>query len=90
MAGVNPNEITFAQLRRFLVDLGFEQPASLQQSHAFIHSASGVVLIVSAADDHGPVRPADLLSVWMRLEREGLASEAALQAFRRGQLPKAS
>jgi hypothetical protein len=90
MAGANQGEITFTHLRDFLVGLGFEQPASLQQSHAFLHRKSGVVLMVSAARDTGPVRPADLLSVLMRLECEGLASEADLQQFRSGRLPKAS
>ena len=87
MAPTNHGEITVAQLRGFLISLGFEQPMSVNRSQAFCHRKSGMVLVVSAAADREYVRPADLLSVLVRLESQGLASEADLRQFR---LPKAS
>ena len=83
-------KITYPQLKRFLIGLGFEEPAAVHPNPAFVHRKSGTVLILSSPTPSDRVRPADLLSVLVRLEHEGLASEDVLQQFRLGNLPKAS
>ena len=90
MAAAKKGEINLAQLRSFLLSLGFEQPISVNRSQAFRHRKSGTVLVVSASGASGSLRPADLLSVLVRLECEGLASESDLRQLRLGKLPKAS
>ncbi len=84
------SEITFSQLQAFLASLGFDRPAKVNRSHAFCHRSSGVVLIVTVPAKGERVRPADLLSILVRLENEGLANESQLDLIRLGQLPKAS
>jgi hypothetical protein len=90
MSRKGPSEITYAHLTGYLAGLGFEQAAAGEKSQAFVHRKSGAVLILASPPKSKPVRPADLLSVLVRLEYEGLASESELQEIRLGKLPKAS
>lgn len=83
------SEITFDGLKQFLCDIGFEQPVKIENSLAFQHD-TGTIVLLSIPDDGRTVRPADLLSVLMRLEHQGLIGDAALKQFRSGVLPKAS
>jgi hypothetical protein len=90
MSRAGPGEITYPQLTNYLTGLGFVQSAAGKKSQAFVHGNSGTVLILAKPPPSKPVHPADLLSVLVRLESEGLASDADLQQFRLGKLPKAS
>ncbi|MEX2174416.1 MAG: hypothetical protein WD872_08640 [Pirellulaceae bacterium] len=90
MSRKSPIEITYPQLTRFLTGLGFEQAAAGKKSQALVHRKSGTVLILAKPPQRKPVRRVDLLSVIVRLESEGLASESDLQQFRQGKLPEAS
>lgn len=90
MSSMTPGEITYAQLTTYLGRLGFEQSAASEKSQAFVHLDSGTTLVLARPAPAKPVRPADLLSVLVRLEYEGLASEAELKEIRHGKLPKAS
>lgn len=90
MSRNSANELTYAQLTKFLTGRGFEQAAITEKSQAFVHRKSGAALILAKPSPSKPVRPADLLSVLVRLEYEGLASESELQEIRLGRLPKAS
>ncbi|WP_254507183.1 hypothetical protein [Anatilimnocola floriformis] len=90
MTAENQDELTFDGLQKFLFRVGFEQPARVKQSLAFRHPASGTIIVLSIPADNRTVRPADLLSVLMRLEYAGLASDAELLQFRAGKLPLAS
>jgi hypothetical protein len=90
MSRKSPGAITYAQLTDFLTGLGFEQAAVSKKSQALVHRKSGTTLILAKPPPSKPVRPADLLSVLVRLEYQGLASESQLQDIRLGKLPKAS
>jgi len=84
------DELTFMGLQKYLSRVGFTQAAPIKESLAFEHPASGTLIILSIPADNRSVRPADLLSVLMRLEYMGLATEAELQQFRAGKLPMVS
>ena len=83
-------EITFDSLKQFLVRVGFEQAAKMNHSLAFQHQESGTLIILSIPEDGRSVRPADLLSVEMRLENQGLVDEATLSQFKSRKLFMAS
>ena len=86
----NQDEITFEGLQRFLCRIGFDQPAKIDRSLAFHHPESGTIIALSIPEDGRSVRPADLLSVLMRLENQGLVDDSTLSKFRSGKLPMAS
>lgn len=90
MSARSQDNITFENLQRFLIDVGFEQPVKVEDSLAFQHAESGTLIILAIPPDGNSVRPADLLSVLVRLESEGLASSPVLKQFRAGKLPLAS
>lgn len=90
MAPTNPNELTFEGLKRFLCQIGFGPPAKIKHSLAFYHPRTETMIVLSVPKDGRSLRPADLLSVLMRLEADGLANEAMLEQFRSGHLPLAS
>ena len=62
------DELTFMGLQKYLSRVGFTQAAPIKESLAFEHPASGTLIILSIPADNRSVRPADLLSVLMRLE----------------------
>jgi len=86
----NQNEITFKGLKEFLCQIGFDQPATIDESLAFHHPDSGTLIMLSVPKDGRSVRSADLLSVLMRLENQGLIDDSALKSFKSGKLPMAS
>ena len=90
MSQENQGEITFAGLKQFLCRIGFDQPAIIDRSLAFHHRESGTIIALSIPSDGRSVRSADLLSVLMRLENQGLVDDSALDQFRSGKLPMAS
>jgi hypothetical protein len=86
-----PAKITFARLRSYLISLGFaETEARLPGTRTLYHRASKTLLVFTEMPAGEPVRPADFLSVLVRLEYQGLVSDAALDELRQGRLPKAS
>lgn len=84
------NDITFEGLKDFLLRIGFETSVQSENSLALQHPDSGTLILLSIPKDGQTVRPADLLSVIVRLEYQGLVDEAALNLFRAGKLPLAS
>lgn len=86
----NQSEITFNGLKEFLVRIGFEPSFQSETSLAFQHPDSGTLILLSIPDDGQSVRPADLLSVLVRLECQGLVDDATIRQFRAGKLPLAS
>jgi hypothetical protein len=84
------DEITFEGLQHFLQRIGFEQPARTGNALAFHHQLSGTIIVLSIPEDGRTVRAADLLSVVMRLEKQGLVTDSDLDKFRAGKLPLAS
>lgn len=90
MSHENQNEITFEGLQRFLRRVGFTQSAKIENSLAFHHHASGTMIVLSIPQDGRTVRSADLLSVLMRLETQGLVNDSDLEQFKLGKLPMAS
>lgn len=84
------SEITFDGLQNFLKQLGFDQSAKINRTLAFHHHESGTIVMVSIPDDGKSVRSADILSIAMRLDSQGLASRGVLESFRAGRLPLAS
>jgi hypothetical protein len=90
MSHDTPNEITFDGLRRFLVQVGFDQSAKISGSLAFHHHESRTIVVLSIPEDGRSVRSADLISVVMRLETQGLVDDSVLEHIRSGRLPMAS
>lgn len=90
MAKENPGKITLSGIQVFLERIGFEPPYRVDRCLAFQHLASGTLVLFSVPDDGDSVRPADLASLLIRLEYNGLAEEGELNQFRAGRLPKAS
>lgn len=86
----NPNEMTFEGLKQFLIRIGFDQPAKICNSLAFHHVGTETIIVLTIPEDGRTVRDADLLSVLVRLEAQGLADNTVLDQFRRGVLPLAS
>lgn len=84
------NEITFDGLQQFLVQVGFDHSAKINGSLAFHHRESGTLIVLSIPEDGRSVRSADLMSVLMRLESQGLVDDSVLEQFRSGRLPMAS
>ena len=84
------NEITFDGLQQFLRHVGFDQSAKIDNSLAFHHHESGTIIVLSIPKDGRSVRSADLLSVLMRLETQGLVNDSVLEQFKSGRLPMAS
>ena len=84
------NEITFNGLQRFLRHVGFDQPAKISGSLAFHHHDSETIIVLSIPKDGRSVRSADLMSVLMRLETQGLVDDSVLEQFKSGRLPTAS
>lgn len=90
MAAECPSEITFDKLKQFLLTIGFAQPARVNNTLAFHHSESETLVMLTVPDDSQSVRPADLLSILVRLENKGLVPESVLAQFKLGKLPAAS
>ncbi len=90
MSHENQNEITFEGLKQFLCRIGFDQPAEINGSLAFHHRETGTLIILSIPKDGRSVRSADLLSVLVRLENQGLVNDSDLDRFKLGKLPMAS
>lgn len=90
MSHENQNEITFEGLQRFLRRVGFDQSAKIEKSLAFHHHESGTMIVLSIPEDGRTVRSADLLSVLMRLETQGIVDDSVLEQFKLGKLPMAS
>ena len=84
------NEIAFDALRDFLLQIGFDRSFEVNSSMAFHHEESGTIITVSIPAEGQHVRSADLLSIAMRLEAQGLVGESELEQFRSGKLPMAS
>lgn len=62
----------------------------MDSSLAFHHRDSGTIIVLSIPRDGRSVRPADLLSVLIRLENQGLVDDSVLDQFKSGKLPMAS
>lgn len=90
MSHESQDEITFDGLQQFLCRIGFDQPAKMDSSLAFHHRDSGTIIVLSIPRDGRSVRPADLLSVLIRLENQGLVDDSVLDQFKSGKLPMAS
>ena len=90
MSKKSPDELTFDGLKRLLFKLGFAQLKVLDRFIALEHGKSGTIIVLSIPDDARTVRPADLLSVWVRLESNCLASEDVIEQLTIGRLPLAS
>ena len=86
----NQDEMTFPRLQKFLIGLGFDRPVKIENALGFHHAESGTLIMLRIPEDGKSVRSADLLSVLVRLENEGLASQSVLKQFRAGKLPLAS
>lgn len=83
-------DITFESLQDFLRRIGFDQSARVSNSLAFHHAESGTMIVLSIPNDGCTVSSADMLSIVMRLENQGLVGESALGRIKAGKLPLAS
>lgn len=84
------NKIDFDGLQRFLINIGFKKFGQVRNTLAFQHPESGTIVTLAIPNDGHTVRPADLLSILVRLECEGLVDESIMDQLRIGKLPMAS
>ena len=84
------DKINFDGMQKFLTSIGFKKAGHVNKSLAFHHPDSGTIVTLAIPEDGQEVRPADLLSILVRLERQGLVEESMLEQFRIGKLPLAS
>ena len=90
MAG-NRNDLTRGQLDRLLRHMGFETGKRTDSCDAYYHAETETLILLPVADAGEPVRPADLMSVRLRLVGNGFLAEDAFAAFLTdGTLPLAS
>lgn len=73
--------VTYAQLREFLLDLGFRD-ISIKDSHsAFRHEPSNTVVLLAPYESGASVREIDLRSVRRLLTEKGLIDPDGFDAF---------
>jgi len=90
MSEKSRDKIEFDKLQKFLGEVGFDKSVRLNETIAFHHSQSGTIVTLAVPKNGQDVRPADMLSILVRLENAGLVGETELQDFRNGTLPLAS
>lgn len=90
MSRASQNEVAFDALQDFLRENGFDQSVKINNSLVFHHRKSGTIITLSIPADGRTVRSADLLSIAMRLEAEGIVGESVLDQIKSGELPMAS
>ena len=90
MSEKSHDKIEFDGLQKFLASIGFEKSVKVNNTLAYQHAESGTIVTLAIPEDGRAVRPADLLSILVRLETQGLVEESALRQFRVGKLPLAS
>ena len=90
MSEKSQDEISFDGLQKFLTSIGFQKTVQINQTLAFHHSESGTIVTLTIPQNGHKVRPADVLSIIVRLENQGLVDESMLGQFRAGKLPLAS
>lgn len=90
MSQGNRTEITFDGLKKFLRQIGYDQILQCSRSLVFRHPRSETLVMLSIPDDGCSVRSADLLSIRVRLENQGLIDDAAVSELEAGRLPMAS
>ncbi len=90
MDRASQSEIDFDSLQRFLKSVGFCQTAKVNHSLAFLHHQTGTLVTLAIPENGRDVRPADLLSILVRLENQNIVDETILNQFRMGKLPVAS
>ena len=83
-------EVSAKAMQAYLISIGFHLIADSGHSLAFRHDGSGVVVALANSDNSDLVRPADFLSIRVRLESEQLITEDAAEVFKQGRLPLAS
>ncbi len=83
-------EITFDGLKKFLRQIGFDQTLQCSRSLVFHHPQGETLVMLSIPDDGHSVRSADLLSIRVRLENQGLIDDVAIRELEAGRLPMAS
>jgi len=86
----NGHELDFQGLVQFLKEIGFEDTGIISSSQMLRHRESDTILAIAVPENGHSVRPADLLSIIVRLESQGIADEKTLDQFRAGKLPLAS
>ena len=90
MSNENQNQITFNHLKDYLERIGFNRSTAIESSLAFRHDDSGVIVSLSIPEDGVSIRPADLLSILVRLESNAIESEEGIWKLRQGQIPTAA
>jgi predicted RNA binding protein YcfA (HicA-like mRNA interferase family) len=73
MAG---NEITYGELHRLLLGLGFECVPAKPSWRAYRHSPSGTVVLLAGRRPGHPTRRPDVSSVRRHLAENGILTEA--------------
>ena len=90
MSNENQKEITFDRLSKFLISVGFSRSAKVNQTMAYHHDETGTIVTLTIPVEGQGVRSADLLSILVRLENQGIVEELALSQLRNGRIPFAA
>lgn len=90
MSKESQNSVTFDRLKDYLERIGFNRSLAMESTVAFHHDDSGVIVTLSVPEDGVSIRPADLLSILVRLESNGIETEDGIQKLRQGEIPIAA
>lgn len=90
MPNENQNSVTFERLKQYLKSAGFNRSLAMENTIAFHHEESGVIVTLTVPEDGTTIRDADLMSILIRLENNGIETEDRIRQLRHGQIPFAA
>ena len=90
MPNENQNSVTFERLKQYLKSAGFNRSLAMENTIAFHHEESGGIVTLTVPEDGTTVRDADLMSILIRLENNGIETEDRIRQLRHGQIPFAA
>ena len=90
MPNENKDSVTFERLKQYLKSAGFNRSLAMENTIAFHHEESGVIVTLTVPEDGTTVRDADLMSILIRLENNGIETEDRIRQLRHGQIPFAA
>ena len=90
MPNENKDSVTFERLKQYLKSAGFNRSLAMENTIAFHHEESGVIVTLTVPEDGTTIRDADLMSILIRLENNGIETEDRIRQLRHGQIPFAA
>ena len=81
MSEKSHDKIEFDGLQKFLASIGFEKSVKVNNTLAYQHAESGTIVTLAIPEDGRAVRPADLLSILVRLETPRISRRISVKAI---------